>query len=138
MSLAFARAFRAYLLGNPSVANALPGGIHPDMIPQEAQFPAAAYTVSSTPISSITGLLPVSSVEMILHLRANNPTQIETLTAAIRSAVVEVSGRISEQNVIIAGLRITSNSSDVESLNDGDDEPYHIGEINITGFVKEQ
>jgi hypothetical protein len=137
MSLAFARAFRAFLLGKPSVQNVLPGGIHPDMIPQEAQFPAAAYTVSSTPVASITGILPVRSADLVLHLRGNNPTQIEEASTAIQNAIAETPGHITEQNALIAGLRITSDSADVEVISDGDDEPYHTGELNISGWVRE-
>ena len=137
MSLAFARAFRAFLLSKPAVTSALPGGVHPDTIPQESAFPAAAYTVSSTPTSSISGIMPVSSAELTLHVRGNNPTQIEAAAKAVRSAIAETPGHISQQNALIAGLRITSDSADVETLSDGDDEPYHTGEINVSGWVTE-
>jgi hypothetical protein len=137
MSLAFAKALRSLLLSDATVSAALPGGIHPDMIPQEAAFPAAAYTVTSTPISSITRTLPISTADLVLHVRAITPTQVAAVASAVLSVISGQPNQITKHGTIIAGLRMTSSAADVEAINDGDDAPYHTGEINISGWVKE-
>lgn len=137
MSLAFARAFRAFLISDPNVLAALPGGIHPDTIPQESVLPAAAYSVSSAAVSSISGPLPVSTVELTVSIIANNPTQVEAANTAIKRAIKNANVHIIKLDTIIAGLRVSSNTVSSESLGDGDDEPYHTGELNVSGWVTE-
>ena len=138
MSLAFAKALRSLLLSDATVAASLPGGIHPDMIPQEAAFPAAAYTVTSTPISSITRTLPISTAEFVLHVRAITPTQVAAVASAVLGVINNQPNQTTAHETIIAGLRITGIQSDAEALNDGEDAPYQTGEINISGWVREQ
>ena len=137
MSLAFAKTLRSVLLANAAVNSALPGGIHPDYIPQEATFPAAAYTVSSTPSSSLTGTFGVSAAEMILHVRAINPAQVASVASAILQSVISQPNRTESHGTIIAGLRVTSTAFDAETLSDGDDVPYQTADISISGWVRE-
>lgn len=137
MSLAFAKSLRALLLADANVNVAVPGGIHPDYIPQEATFPAAAYTVNSTPASSISGTFGICTAEMVLHLRAITPAQIAAAGAAVLQSVINLPNRTEAHGTIIAGLRVTGATYDAETLADGDDVPYQTAEITISGWVRE-
>lgn len=137
MSLAFAKTIRTLLLSDAEVSASLPGGIHPDYIPQEAAFPAAAYTVSSVPVNTITRTLPISTADFVLHVRAITPAQVAKAASAVLAVINLQPNQFSAHNTIIAGLRITSVQSDAETLNDGDDVPYQTGEITISGWVRE-
>ena len=136
MSIAFAKAVRFLLLGDPAVAAALPGGIHPARIPQEATLPAAAYESSSDPLTSVSGVIGIRSASLSLHGIASTVAQCEAIEAAIGALIQANSGQVTRHGTTIIGLRYSGNSIDAEDLSDGDDEPSRRLDMRITGLER--
>lgn len=136
MSISFAKAVRALLMGDPAVAASLPGGIHPARIPQEAALPAAAYESSSDPLTSITGVIAIRSASLSLHGIAATVAQCEAMDTAVRALIEANSGQVTRQGTTIMGLRYSGNSIDAEDLSDGDDEPLRRLDMTITGLER--
>ena len=136
MSIAFAKAVRSLLLGDPAVAAAMPGGIHPARIPQEAALPAAAYESSSDPLTSVTGVIAIRSASISLHGIASTVAQCEAMDVAIRALIEANAGQVTRHGTTIIGLRYSGSSIDAEDLADGDDEPLRRLEMTITGLER--
>jgi hypothetical protein len=138
MSLPFARVIRSLLLSDPAVSAALPGGIHPDQIPQEALLPALAYTVSSEPIGTLSSSSPLPGIRFAtLSLTAvcHTATQSESVDAAIQAVILANRAHVSLQGSTANRLLYSGMSFDAEFLADGDDESYRKLTATITGFV---
>jgi len=136
MSISFAKAVRALLMGDPAVAASLPGGIHPARIPQEAALPAAAYESSSDPLTSITGVIAIRSASLSLHGIGTTVAQCEAMDVAIRALIEANPGQVTRQGTTLMGLRYSGNNIDAEDLSDGDDEPLRRLDVTISGLER--
>ena len=89
MSFSFGVAVRALLLGDADLNLQLPGGIHPDSIPQESTFPAMAYSVASEPFTSITGQSSIRFATMEIKVVAAGSSRRAAEQSAAKLALVE-------------------------------------------------
>ena len=133
MSFSFGAAVRLLLLGDADLTAQLPGGIHPDSIPQEAAFPAMAYSVASEPFTSITGQSAIRFVTMEIKVVATTAAQLRAIDKAIDGVISTNSGRVTRAGVSVCALRYGGMNASIEDLGDGDDEPYRELEATITG-----
>ena len=133
MSFSFGAAVRLLLLGDADLTAQLPGGIHPDSIPQEAAFPAMAYSVASEPFTSITGQSAIRFVTMEIKVVAVTAAQLRAIDKALDSVIVGNPGRVTRAGVSVCALRYGGMNASIEDLGDGDDEPYRELEATITG-----
>ena len=133
MSFSFGAAVRLLLLGDADLTAHLPGGIHPDSIPQEATVPAMAYSVASEPFTSIAGQTSIRFVTMEIKVVAETAAQLRAIDKALDSVIVGNSGRVTRAGVSICALRYGGMNASIEDLGDGDDEPYRELEATITG-----
>ena len=133
MSFSFGAAVRLLLLGDADLTAQLPGGIHPDSIPQEAAFPAMAYSVASEPFTSITGQTSIRFVTMEIKVVATTAAQLRAIDKALDSVIVGNPGRVTKAGVSVCALRYGGMNASIEDLGDGDDEPYRELEATITG-----
>ena len=133
MSFSFGAAVRLLLLGDADLTAQLPGGIHPDSIPQEAAFPAMAYSVASEPFTSITGQTSIRFVTMEIKVVATTAAQLRAIDKAIDGVISTNSGRVTKAGVSVCALRYGGMNASIEDLGDGDDEPYRELEATITG-----
>ena len=133
MSFSFGAAVRLLLLGDADLTAQLPGGIHPDSIPQEAAFPAMAYSVASEPFTSITGQSAIRFATMEIKVVAVTAAQLRAIDKALDSVIVGNPGRVTKAGVSICALRYGGMNASIEDLGDGDDEPYRELEATITG-----
>lgn len=139
MSIAFARIVRSLLVADPAVNNALPGGIHPDQIPQEATLPAAAWQVSSEPLQSLSSnsiLSRIGFATLTLTGIARTAAQSEQIDQSIRSVIESSRGQILQGSSEVHRLQYSGIQFDNEFLADGDDESYRRIQMTITGWVK--
>ena len=133
MSFSFGAAVRLLLLGDADLTAQLPGGIHPDSIPQEAAFPAMAYSVTSEPFTSITGQSAIRFATMEIKVVAVTAAQLRAIDKAIDGVISTNSGRVTKAGVSVCALRYGGMNASIEDLGDGDDEPYRELEATITG-----
>jgi hypothetical protein len=133
MSFSFGAAVRLLLLGDADLTAQLPGGIHPDSIPQEAAFPAMAYSVASEPFTSITGQSAIRFATMEIKVVAVTAAQLRAIDKAIDGVISTNSGRVTRAGVSVCALRYGGMNASIEDLGDGDDEPYRELEATITG-----
>ena len=133
MSFSFGAAVRLLLLGDADLTAQLPGGIHPDSIPQEAAFPAMAYSVASEPFTSITGQSAIRFVTMEIKVVAVTAAQLRAIDKAIDGVISTNSGRVTRAGVSVCALRYGGMNASIEDLGDGDDEPFRELEATITG-----
>lgn len=139
MSIAFARIVRSLLVSDPAVNNALPGGIHPDQIPQESDLPAMAWQVSSEPLQSLasgSGLSSISFATLTLTGIARTSTQTEAIDKAIRAVINGHRGQTVQGSGEVHRLQYSGIQFDNEFLADGDDESYRRIQMTITGWAK--
>ena len=138
MSIPFARVLRTLMTTDAACIAALPGGIHPDQIPQEATLPAMAYAVSSEPVQSLSGSSNLSDIRFAtlnLTVICRTATQAEAADKAINDLVKahrekSTAGGYTVHRLIYSGMNFES-----EFLSDGDDESYRKLTGTITGFV---
>jgi len=133
MSFSFGVAVRALLLGDPDLNLQLPGGIHPDSIPQEASFPAMAYSVASEPFTSITGQSSIRFATMEIKVVAETAAQLRAIDKALDGVISTNAGRVTKAGVTVCALRYAGVNASIEDVGDGDDEPYRELEGTITG-----
>mgnify|MGYP000146250083 CR=1 FL=1 len=133
MSFSFGVAVRALLLGDPDLNLQLPGGIHPDSIPQEASFPAMAYSVASEPFTSITGQTAIRFATMEIKVVAETAAQLRAIDKALDGVISTNAGRVTRAGVTVCALRYAGVNASIEDVGDGDDEPYRELEGTITG-----
>ncbi len=133
MSFSFGVAVRALLLGDPDLNLQLPGGIHPDSIPQEASFPAMAYSVASEPFTSITGQSSIRFATMEIKVVAETAAQLRAIDKALDGVISTNAGRVTRAGVTVCALRYAGVNASIEDVGDGDDEPYRELEGTITG-----
>jgi len=133
MSFSFGVAVRALLLGDPDLNLQLPGGIHPDSIPQEASFPAMAYSVASEPFTSITGQSSIRFATMEIKVVAETAAQLRAIDKALDGVISINAGRVTRAGVTVCALRYAGVNASIEDVGDGDDEPYRELEGTITG-----
>jgi hypothetical protein len=139
MSIPFARIVRSLLVADSAVQAALPGGIHPDQIPQESELPAAAWQVSSEPfqsLSSASGLSRIGYATLTLTGIARTSTQSEAIDKAVRAVIEANRARIIQGASEIHRLQYSGIQFDNEFLADGDDESYRRVQMTITGFCR--
>jgi hypothetical protein len=139
MSIPFARIVRSLLVADSAVQAALPGGIHPDQIPQEAELPAAAWQVSSEPfqsLSSASGLSRIGFATLTLTGIARTSTQSEAIDKAVRAVIEANRAQIIQGASEIHRLQYSGIQFDNEFLADGDDESYRRVQMTITGFCR--
>jgi len=133
MSFSFGVAVRALLLGDADLNLQLPGGIHPDSIPQEAVFPAMAYSVASEPFTSITGQTAIRFATMEIKVVAETAAQLRAIDKALDGVISTNAGRVTRAGVTVCALRYAGVNASIEDVGDGDDEPYRELEGTITG-----
>lgn len=139
MSIAFARIVRSLLVADAAINNALPGGIHPDQIPQEAELPAALWQVSSEPLqtlSSGSNLSRIGFATLTLTGIARTSAQSEAIDKAVRTVIEANRGQIVQGASEVHRLQYSGIQFDNEFLADGDDESYRRVQMTITGWVK--
>ena len=138
MSVAFAESVRVMLLDNATVASAIPGGISPDQISQSnASWPAADYSnVTGEPFSSIAGL-NYGAKECSLELRVICETmaQVKTAQNAIEAVIEANRTRKVVGSNVLYNLRSSSATTSTDDITDGNDEPYRVLTMTITGWV---
>jgi len=133
MSFSFGVAVRALLLGDPDLNLQLPGGIHPDSIPQEASFPAMAYSVASEPFTSLTGQSSIRFATMEIKVVAETAAQLRAIDKALDGVISTNAGRVTRAGVTVCALRYAGVNASIEDVGDGDDDPYRELEGTITG-----
>ena len=133
MSFSFGVAVRALLLGDADLNLQLPGGIHPDSIPQEAAFPAMAYSVASEPFTSITGQSSIRFATMEIKVVAETAAQLRAIDKALDGVISTNAGRVTRAGVTVCALRYAGVNASIEDVGDGDDDPYRELEGTITG-----
>lgn len=139
MSIPFARIVRSLLVADPAVMNALPGGIHPDQIPQEADLPAAAWSVTSEPLQSLSSgstLSRIGFATLTLTGIARTASQTEAIDKAVRTVIEANRGQVSQGGSEVHRLQYSGIQFDNEFLADGDDESYRRITMTITGWSK--
>lgn len=138
MSLPFAASVRALLLADAGVRSALPGGIHPDQIPQEARLPAMAYATSSEPIQSLSSGSVLPAIRFgTLSVTAVCRTAAESMAidAALERVLLANRAKATVAGYEIHRLLYSGMTFENEFLSDGDDESYRKLSGTITGFI---
>ena len=138
MSLPFARVLRTLMTSDAACTAALPGGIHPDQIPQESSLPALAYSVSSEPVQSLSGSSSITDIRyatLSLTVIARTATQAEAADKAISDLVKAHREKTTQSGYSVHRLIYSGMNFESEFLSDGDDESYRKLTGTITGFV---
>lgn len=127
-------------LNNTGVSAAIPGGIHPDKIPQTVtQIPFAwfAYASAEGP-SSLSGAAAqaVEYTTINLFIRANDMTQKKAAADALRAAFASYGqGMVTINGKRFGALKIRGRSSSEESEANGNDESFRGWDYQITGWA---
>lgn len=138
MNVAFAEAVRTMLNADSDFAAAVPGNIAPEQIPQSnATWPAADYSnVSGDGFSSISGQDDgIAQCSLDLRVICNTVAQVKAAEAAIKAVIrANPVRKVSGSNVLYS-LQFGTATMSQEDISDGNDEPFYVLTIPISGWV---
>lgn len=138
MNIAFAEAVRVMLNNDSAFAAAVPGNVYPQQIPQSnTTWPAADYSnLSGEPFTSIGGQDDgVAQCSLDLRVICNTVAQVKAAEAAVRAVIRSNPVRKVVGSNILYSLQVGTVTMSEEDLSDGNDEPFYVLTIPISGWV---
>jgi hypothetical protein len=138
MSVSFAEAVRSLLINDAPTAAAIPGGVHPDQIPQSnSSWPAADYSnLTGEPFSSIAGpSYGVKDCSLTLRVVCVTMAQAKAAQSAIEALIESNPVRKVVGSNTLYSLRSSDASISIADISDGNDEPWRILSLTISGWL---
>lgn len=138
MNVTFAEAIRSLLNADATFAAAVPGNIAPEQIPQKSlTLPAADYSnLSGDVFTSLAGQDDgVGQCSLDLRVICNTVAQVKAAEAAIKAVIRANPMRKVVGSNTLYDLRVGSASMSSEDISDGNDEPFYVLTIPISGWV---
>jgi hypothetical protein len=138
MNVSFAEAVRVMLNNDAPFAAAVPGNIAPSQIPQSnTTWPAADYSnLSGDGFSSIAGQDDgVAQCSLDLRVICETVAQVKAAEAAVKAVIrANPVRKVVGSNTLYA-LQFGTSTMSEEDLSDGNDEPFYVLTIPISGWV---
>lgn len=138
MNISFAEAVRVMLNNDSTFAAAVPGNIAPQQIPQSnATWPAADYSnLSGDAFSSLAGQDDgVGQCSLDLRVICNTVAQVKAAEAAVKAVIKANPVRKVVGSNTLYALQFGTATMAEEDLSDGNDEPFYVLTIPISGWV---
>ena len=89
---------RSFLLSVPAISSAVGTRIFPDIVEQNADFPAIRFMIiSTTPYEHLSGILPVAKARLQIDAYGDTRTSANSVADLIRIAIEKFRGTINSQ-----------------------------------------